>query len=99
MKKFTLLIFIALVTAGMAMAQWGTDTPGTGGNVANTPNTVRAFNAGADILGAHNNYGRGCVACHAPHSGSAGNNAPNSDPTNGQYALWARAFLRYLARP
>jgi len=26
-----------------------------------------------DVLGAHLNYGRGCSACHAPHSGSAGN--------------------------
>jgi cytochrome c553 len=26
-----------------------------------------------DVLGAHNVYGRGCVACHAPHSGPAGN--------------------------
>lgn len=26
-----------------------------------------------DVLGAHLNYGRGCTACHAPHSGTAGN--------------------------
>ena len=26
-----------------------------------------------DVLGAHLNYGRGCAACHAPHSGPAGN--------------------------
>jgi hypothetical protein len=26
-----------------------------------------------DILGAHNNGGRGCAACHAPHSGGRGN--------------------------
>src|ERR1039458_1225772 len=26
-----------------------------------------------DVLGAHLNYGRGCSACHAPHSGSNGN--------------------------
>ena len=26
-----------------------------------------------DVLGAHLNYGRGCSACHAPHSGSSGN--------------------------
>ena len=24
-----------------------------------------------DVLGAHNNGGRGCAACHAPHSGGA----------------------------
>ena len=26
-----------------------------------------------DVLGAHLNYGRGCTACHSPHSGAAGN--------------------------
>ncbi len=26
-----------------------------------------------DILGAHLNYGRGCAACHSPHSGPSGN--------------------------
>ena len=26
-----------------------------------------------DVLGAHLNYGRGCAACHAPHSGVYGN--------------------------
>ena len=28
-----------------------------------------------DVLGAHLNYGRGCAACHAPHSGAYGNGA------------------------
>ena len=28
---------------------------------------------GTDVLGAHLNYGRGCTACHSPHSGAAGN--------------------------
>ena len=26
-----------------------------------------------DVLGAHLNYGRGCAACHSPHSGTSGN--------------------------
>jgi len=26
-----------------------------------------------DVLGAHQNYGRGCAGCHAPHSGAWGN--------------------------
>jgi hypothetical protein len=43
-----------------------------------------------DILGAHLGYGRGCVMCHAPHSGSAGNGVANGDPTNGNYALWGQ---------
>jgi len=46
---------------------------------------------GADVLGAHNGYGRGCVMCHAPHSGSLGNGvATSKDPQNGMYALWGQ---------
>lgn len=29
--------------------------------------------ASNDVLGAHLNYGRGCAACHSPHSGASGN--------------------------
>ena len=46
-------------------------------------------NPTSDVLGAHLNYGRGCTACHAPHSGVYGNgNAAKSDPTSGSVALW-----------
>jgi hypothetical protein len=42
-----------------------------------------------DVLGAHLNYGRGCAACHAPHSGVYGNgNAKTADTTAGNVALW-----------
>ena len=42
-----------------------------------------------DVLGAHLNYGRGCAACHAPHSGAYGNGvAKTADPTAGNVALW-----------
>jgi hypothetical protein len=42
-----------------------------------------------DVLGAHLNYGRGCPACHAPHSGVYGNgNAKTSDTAAGSIALW-----------
>ncbi|HTW48142.1 MAG TPA: hypothetical protein VMD92_09340 [Acidobacteriaceae bacterium] len=42
-----------------------------------------------DVLGAHLNYGRGCPACHAPHSGAAGNGIDKSgDPNTGNIALW-----------
>lgn len=40
-----------------------------------------------DVLGAHNVYGRGCIACHAPHSGSAGNGAKTT-ANSGNFALW-----------
>jgi cytochrome c553 len=42
-----------------------------------------------DVLGAHLNYGRGCAACHAPHSGAYGNGAAKSaDTGSGVEALW-----------
>jgi hypothetical protein len=46
-------------------------------------------------LGAHNNYGRGCAGCHAPHSGArgAGGNALTgtvTDPMSGANALFAQ---------
>ena len=42
-----------------------------------------------DVLGAHLNYGRGCAACHAPHSGVYGNGqAKTADATAGTIALW-----------
>jgi len=42
-----------------------------------------------DVLGAHLNYGRGCTACHAPHSGANGNGmARTADASSGAVALW-----------
>src|SRR5271155_23948 len=44
-----------------------------------------------DVLGAHLNYGRGCAACHAPHSGAWGNGANKSgDKVSGQAILWGQ---------
>jgi hypothetical protein len=49
-----------------------------------------------DVLGAHNNSGRGCAGCHAPHSGArgAGGNAGSggavTDPLSGTGALFAQ---------
>jgi hypothetical protein len=40
-----------------------------------------------DVLGAHLNYGRGCTACHAPHSGTAGNGQASSS-SSGNTMLW-----------
>jgi len=44
-----------------------------------------------DVLGAHNVYGRGCLACHAPHSGAAGNGG-TPDATSGNIALWGQSL-------
>jgi len=41
----------------------------------------------ADVLGAHNVYGRGCIACHAPHSGAAENGGA-ATANSGNLALW-----------
>ena len=43
-----------------------------------------------DVLGAHLNYGRGCAACHAPHSGARGNGIATTDTTTGNIALWGQ---------
>ncbi len=51
-----------------------------------------------DVLGAHNNGGRGCAACHAPHSGGRGNGGDlvaGSGVTSlggneGDYHLWGQ---------
>jgi len=49
------------------------------------------YSPSTDVLGAHLNYGRGCPACHAPHSGAYGNGiAKTADPTSGNVALWGQ---------
>ena len=42
-----------------------------------------------DVLGAHNNGGRGCAGCHAPHSGSFGSGHAGA-ADSGSYALWGQ---------
>ncbi len=42
-----------------------------------------------DVLGAHNNNGRGCAGCHAPHSGSFGSGHGGAADA-GSYALWGQ---------
>jgi len=45
----------------------------------------------SDVLGAHLMYGRGCAACHAPHSGAYGNGAAKTaDPNAGSNILWGQ---------
>lgn len=79
MKKMMMTVLCILALAGFVMAQ--TYTSGTGIQ-------------GADKLGAHQNGGRGCVGCHAPHSGARGNGGNAAaggavtDPGTGNFALW-----------
>ena len=81
MKNMMVVIAMVLFLAAFAMAQ--TYTQGSG-------------ITGVDKLGAHQNGGRGCTGCHAPHSGAfgAGGNAITGktvDTANaGNYALWGQ---------
>jgi len=44
-----------------------------------------------DVLGAHNNNGRGCAGCHSPHSGAYGSgHLPKKGNDTGNYALWGQ---------
>jgi len=54
----------------------------------------------SDVLGAHLNYGRGCAACHAPHSGAFGNGINKSgDTTTGNSILWGEDVGGLLNKP
>jgi hypothetical protein len=77
-----MLVLCVLVFAGLAIAQNPAYTEGSGMQ-------------GIDKLGAHQNGGRGCVGCHAPHSGARGNGgnaagAAVSDTETGNLALWGQ---------
>ena len=78
MKKALLLVLFALLAVGLAMA--------TAGNTAYIPTT--------DTLGAHNDGGRGCAGCHAPHSGGRGSGGNivgtgvSIGGNEGDHALW-----------
>ncbi len=84
MKKLLFVMFVVMLAVGMAAAQSYTAGGGTG-------------LYGIDILGAHQNGGRGCAGCHAPHSGAAGgggnaatNAAAFNDPLSGSAALFGQ---------
>jgi len=47
------------------------------------------WNSPVDVLGAHNNYGRGCAGCHQPHSGAFGSGY-KGPADSGNYALWGQ---------
>jgi hypothetical protein len=83
MKKMMLVLMCVVVLSSLALAQY------TGGGTGIT--------SSVDILGAHNNYGRGCAGCQTPHSGalgSGGNAATGgvltTDTKTGSNALFAQ---------
>lgn len=57
------------------------------------------YSPSTDVLGAHLNYGRGCAACHSPHSGSYGNGqGRTADPNSGSVALWGEEVSSLYGR-
>jgi hypothetical protein len=77
MKKLMIVVVAMVVITSVAMAQNPTYILGSG-------------ITGIDKLGAHQNGGRGCVGCHAPHSGARGNGGVYSwDATNKVYVSTA----------
>src|SRR6202142_1169063 len=90
MKKLFLVLLLVVMASAMAFAQPPTQGahPTSSGGAGSVAPTV-------DVLGAHQNYGRGCAGCHAPHSGAygAGGNAIAGkavDPYTGVNALFAQ---------
>jgi hypothetical protein len=50
---------------------------------------AQTWSSPVDVLGAHQNGGRGCAGCHAPHSGSFGSGHGGAADA-GSYALWGQ---------
>jgi len=67
-RKIMFVLLCLAVFASLAAAQ----------NYTSGTSTIN----GVDVLGAHNNYGRGCAGCHAPHNGGKGNGG-NAGPNAG----------------
>ena len=66
MKRLFLVLLLVVMASAMAFAQ------PTQGGFATTKGTPGSVAPTIDVLGAHQNYGRGCAGCHAPHSGAWG---------------------------
>src|SRR5208337_1078985 len=84
MRKVAVIIACILFLAAFAAAQ------------TYSGNSVGGLK-GLDVLGAHNDGGRGCAGCHAPHSGGKGgggnaatNAAAFNDPNSGNDALFGQ---------
>lgn len=53
----------------------------------------------SDVLGAHLNYGRGCSACHSPHSGTSGNgSAKTAEIASRSPMLWGQDVTSLYGR-
>jgi hypothetical protein len=74
MKKLSLVALLVVMAASLALAQ------GNGNN----------YQPSGDVLGAHQNQGRGCAGCHTPHSGARGSGQVTTDLNSGDVALWGQ---------
>ena len=87
MKKLFLLLLLVVMASAMVLAQTQGAHPTTSGAPGAVAPTV-------DVLGAHQNYGRGCAGCHAPHSGAwgagGGTQGAPTDAYTGVNALFAQ---------
>jgi hypothetical protein len=88
MKKLSLVLLMVVMASAMMIAQVTQGNPISSGAPGSVAPTI-------DVLGAHQNYGRGCAGCHAPHSGNfgEGGNAKSGTTTDkytGQNALFGQ---------
>jgi hypothetical protein len=83
-KVLAILAMASFATFAMAgpVTQGTATSSGAAGSAAPT----------VDVLGAHNNYGRGCAGCHAPHSGARGNGNVTTDAQTGENALFGQDY-------
>ncbi len=82
MKKLALAVLLVALVGALAFA---TETGTLTGNLTYAPTS--------DVQGAHENGGRGCAGCHAPHSGGRGSGGTiigKANPTGneGDNGLW-----------
>ncbi len=89
MKKLFLVMLMVVMASAM---MFGQPTQGKNPTSSGAPGSVAPL---VDVLGAHQNYGRGCAGCHAPHSGawgSGGNGVSGTvtDKYTGVNALFAQ---------
>jgi hypothetical protein len=89
MKKLFLVMLLVVMASAMALAQVTQAAQPTAGGA---PGSVAPW---IDVLGAHQNYGRGCAGCHAPHSGNFGEggnaiSGGTKDLYTGQNALFGQ---------
>ncbi|MGB0119271.1 MAG: hypothetical protein WBP73_20815 [Terriglobales bacterium] len=66
MRKLALVLLLVVMASAMVLAQV---TQGANSLSSGAPGHAAPL---VDVLGAHQNYGRGCAGCHAPHSGAWG---------------------------